>query len=167
MEHERIARTFQVDTGRRLRQGIGFTAAGAVVTWIGVTVSVAYVAAAGKGGFSPLPGLVLGIGLVALIFGLVRLAQSALRPGERFDVSDDGLLHHTSRGDRFVPWDQVAGVREIGVTRSGDLAVWLGSGLRAVVVVRKGRNIRFNSLAGDADLLLWSIQHRVQGPGRV
>ncbi|GAB3829682.1 hypothetical protein ACFPIJ_32070 [Dactylosporangium cerinum] len=77
---------FQVDTGRRLRQGIGFTAAGAVVTWIGVTISIAYIADAGKGGFSPLPGLVLGVGLVALFFGVVRLAQSVLRPGERFDV---------------------------------------------------------------------------------
>ncbi|MEV4513189.1 hypothetical protein AB0K00_29970 [Dactylosporangium sp. NPDC049525] len=152
-----IERTFDVATGRRLRQGIGFTLAGAVVTWIGLVISAAYIAA-GQGGFSPLPGLVLGIGLVLLMFGVVRLAQSALRPQERFDIGEHGLVHHTARGDRVVPWTQIAEVRELGVTRSGDLAVWLGIALRAVIVVRGARNIRFNSLAGDANLLLWSIQ---------
>jgi hypothetical protein len=158
-----IERTFDVATGRRLRQGIGFTLAGAVATWIGAAISAAYIADAGQGGFSPLPGLVLGIGLVLLLFGLVRLAQSALRPAERFDIGERGLVHHTARRDRVVPWTQIAAVRELGVTRSGDLAVWLGIALRAVIVVRGGRNIRFDSLAGDATQLLWSIQRHTGG----
>ncbi|WP_327003439.1 hypothetical protein OHA72_51605 [Dactylosporangium sp. NBC_01737] len=161
-----IERTFDVATGRRLRQGIGFTLAGAVVTWIGVTISAAYIADAGQGGFSPLPGLVLGIGLVLLMFGVVRLAQSALRPAERFDIGERGLVHHTARADRVVPWTQITGVRELGVTRTGDLAVWLGVALRAVIVVRGARNIRFNSLAGDANLLLWTIQQHTTPAGR-
>lgn len=154
--------TFHVATGRRLGQGIGFTAAGAVVTWIGVSISAAYVADAGQAGFSPLPGLVLGLGLVALAFGVVRLAQSALRPAERFELGERGLLHHTARGDRVVPWTQVADVRELGTTRSGDLSRWLGVGLRAVVTVRDGGNLRFNSLTEDADLLLYTIQRHIR-----
>jgi hypothetical protein len=161
-----IERTFHVATGRRIGLGVGFTAAGAVITWIGVAISAAYIADAGQGGFSPLPGFVLGVGLVFLMFGGTRLAQSALRPAERFDIGERGLVHHTSRGDRVVPWTQVAEVRELGTTRSGDLAVWLGIALRAVIVVRGGRNLRFNSLAGDANLLLWSIQRHIGPAGR-
>ncbi len=162
MEPGSIERTFPVATGRRLGHGIGFTAAGALVTWIGVSVSAAYLADAGQAGFSPLPGAALGLGLLLLGFGLVRLAQSALRPDERFATGEHGLVHHTARGDRVVPWTQVAEVRELGTTRSGDLSRWLGIGLRVVVTVRDGAAIRFNALTDDADLLLYTIQQRTR-----
>ena len=44
--------------------------------------------------------------------------------------------------------------------------MWLGIALRAVVVVRGGRNIRFNSLAGDANLLLWTVQQHIGSADR-
>lgn len=155
-----LVRSHPVDGGRRIGQGVGVTIAGALITLIAIPIAAAYIADANSPGFSPLPGVLLGLGLALLVLGLVRLVQSVLRPGERFDVHEAGLVHVTARRTRSVPWPQVGGVRELGRFRPDGPVHWLGVDYRCVVRVKDGGSVRFNTLVEDADQLTHAIRKR-------
>ncbi|MDG4767564.1 hypothetical protein O7632_26240 [Solwaraspora sp. WMMD406] len=145
--------SFPVDDGRRLGQGIGCLVVGAVPTVVGVMLSAAYVANANSSGFSPLPGAILGLGLVLLFFGGLRLTQRLTRPDERFDLHEHGFVHRTSRGERAIRWADVAKVRHLGSYRDGGLAHSFGVDYRCVVELRDKSKIRFDTLTDRADVL--------------
>ncbi len=78
----RLVRSHRVNTGRRLGQGIGVTITGAVITLIAIPIDIAYVDDANSSGFSPLPGVITGLGLVLLAIGpSVAAATAASKSG--------------------------------------------------------------------------------------
>jgi hypothetical protein len=156
-------RSHWVDTGRRWWHGLGFTTVGAVMTAVGILLAVVYLAESDFP-IGPILGAILGLGLLLLVVGLVRLGQSLLRPDERFDVYEHGFVHVTRRRTRSVPWDQVTGLREIGDIFAGGLRSSLGVDYRCVVKVRDGSSVTFNTLTENADVLAGTIdEHRSAG----
>ena len=147
-------RSHWVDTGRRWWHGLGVTTIGAVMMAVGILLAVMFFV-------GPVSGAILGLGLLLLVVGLIRLGQSLLRPDERFDVYEHGFVHVTRRRTRSVPWDQVTGLREIGDIFAGGLRSSIGVDYRCVVKVRDGSSVKFNTLTENADVLAGTIdEHR-------
>lgn len=149
-----------VDTGRRWRQGIGFTTVGAAIMAVGIPLAVMSLDDPDYP-VGPLPAVLLGLGLALFVVGLIRFGQSLLRPDERFDVHERGFAHVTRRRTLPVRWDQIAGLREIGDPHAGGLRGSLGVDYRCVVKVRDGSSVKFNTLTMNADVLVRTIdEHR-------
>jgi hypothetical protein len=153
-------RSHWVDTGRRWWQAIGVTITGAVLMAVAIPLAVVSLADPDYS-VNPIAAIGLGLGLVLLVVGLIRLGQSLLRPDERFDVHEHGFAHVTRRRTRSIPWDQVTGLREIGDSLAGGLRGSIGVDYRCVVKVRDGSTVKFNTLTENADVLAQTIdEHR-------
>jgi hypothetical protein len=152
-----LIHTYRVDSGRRIGLGVALTTVGAVITAIAVLIIRLYVASFDGGTPSRLPGIVLLVGLVPLVVGLLRLVQAASRPGERFEIYENGFAHVTARRARAVRWADVLDVRETGRLDESGIRHTLGLDYRCVVRLRDGTKIRFNTMTDDAPVLASTI----------
>ncbi|RMI43434.1 hypothetical protein [Streptomyces triticirhizae] len=115
-------------------------------------------------GFGPtlLPGVLLGVGLAALLLGGVRLWQALTRDEESFALRDDGLVHRVAGESRRVRWADVERVSEV----RGRGPDWLGYGTHLRIRPRSGDELLVTGYTADARRLAEAIADGVRGEGR-
>ncbi|MFE1291229.1 hypothetical protein [Streptomyces sp. NPDC058751] len=136
------------DRERARRNAVGWLVVGVLGTGIGVPVTIAYIAAAGNSGFSPLPGVLLGIGLVGLWVGGTLLTRSVTRRAEVFRLHGGGLVHRRAGTERALPWPDIARV----VYRENDrpTARLVGTDVHCVIHLKAGGRLRITGYHDNA-----------------
>jgi hypothetical protein len=109
-----------------------------------------------NGGPSPLPGVLLGLGLVGFYFSVSRLVAAVRKRGERFDVYERGIVHRVAGAESVIPWPDITAVRPIGREKDG-IPHAMGTDFRCELRLTDGRPVRFNTYTEGAVLLAETI----------
>ncbi|WP_328687962.1 hypothetical protein OHA74_53915 [Streptomyces phaeochromogenes] len=144
------------DWERARRGAVGWLVVGVLGTAIGVPVAIGYISDAGSSGFSPLPGLVLGLGLLGLAVGGTLLARSVTRRREVFRLHEGGLVHHRADAEHVLAWQDIARVDYQENDRAAARSV--GTDVRCLIHLKAGGRLRVTGYHDNAHRLgstLW------------
>lgn len=153
-------REYVTDNARRRSAGLSAVIVGVLFTVIGIPVVVAYVSADDSSGPALLPGVLLGIGIAGLGFGVLRLVQAARTAGEAFLVHERGLVHRRPGGETVIRWTDIASITETG--KDSGPARYMGNDVQCRLRLKQGGTVRFTGYVVGAAQLAGTIASAVQ-----
>lgn len=157
---------YPVDNKRRGNHGLVLTGAGVVLLAVGVPLLIADLNRPLGPGERPgaaldmVLGGIVGLGVLALPFGVVLLIRALHTRGHAIHLHERGILVCTAGGGEPIPWDDISTVRIQG-TEQNRAGHYLGIDFRCVIRLHSGRNIAFSSHTTNATELATALSAAV------
>ncbi|MFE8013824.1 hypothetical protein ACFU3O_13905 [Streptomyces antibioticus] len=153
------------DWKRARGTAVGWLLVGFLGTAVGLPLAGSYIADAGSSSASPVPGMVLGLGLVGLAVGGTLLTLGVIRRREVIRLHRGGLAHHRADTVLILPWQDIDRVDYQENDRGA--ARLTGSEVRCVIHLKAGGRIRINGFhhgAHDLGSAVWRAVAKNEPP---
>ncbi|MFF2521464.1 hypothetical protein [Streptomyces liangshanensis] len=155
-----LVREHVTDNARRRSTGLSALIVGVLFTAIGIPVVIAYADGTNSSGPPFLPGVLLGIGLAGLGFGVLGLVRAARSRGEAFLVHERGLVRRRSGRETVIRWTDIASVTETG--KDSGPARYMGNDVQCRLRLKSGGSMRFSGYVTSAGQLAATVARAVQ-----
>lgn len=155
---------FETDNRRRALRAAAATAIGAPVAAFGVVLVVIVDQGGTLGAVMMFPGVIIGVGLGLVLFGVTLACQTVTRRGESFTLYEAGFVHAKAKTSTEVPWTEIESV--VDTTKQNVLAKAFGGDVGCLVKLAGGRKLVLNGFTEGAALLTLRIFEATAGRHR-
>ncbi|WP_052849647.1 PH domain-containing protein [Streptomyces avicenniae] len=149
------------DSGRCARVAAVALAVGVLGVAAGVPLLVWWFGADDVSGPNTVAGAPLGIGLLALCYGVPRAVRARRTRGEVFVLHERGVVWRRPGGERAVPWAEITSVEQSGRQQAAARAV--GADVHCRVRFRDGGGLLVTGFTRDAAELARRLERGATG----
>lgn len=165
---------FATDNRRRVWTAVGLLVGGLIALGIGLGSIVDFGVGPDLPGatpnFSKASGVLTGIGIGAVSYGVILAVLAARHRGERFALYERGLVRTIAGRELLLRWDDISAVRVVDGGALDHVRPWLprmvvrvaGGDLVCALKLRAGGRLRFNDFTADAATLADWIRAAVE-----